>query len=110
MTNQVVDKGSNLFLELRRFRLKLREGVCQSMRNLNIFAAQLTQEFHVVITGEAQRGSGFDHSHCKSESLRNFRTAINEIADKNRFASVWRLYIDTSADFLNRISEVVKES
>ena len=55
------------------------------MRDLYIAAAQLTHQLHVVIARHAERLTRLHHGHHKPQNVRDFGTAIDQIADENRF-------------------------
>src|SRR5262245_57110973 len=55
------------------------------MGQVYLFAAQLAQEFHIVIAGHAQGVSRCNHLHHETQYGANMRTAIDEVAEENRF-------------------------
>ena len=47
-------------------------------------AAQLADEPHVVVAGDAERGAAFDHAHDQAEHARRVGAAVYEVAEEHR--------------------------
>ena len=82
VADQPIEKIGDLALELGRFRLKLRNRVGEAMRHLYVLASELLQQLHIVIAGNAQRGTGLDHAGHKPKDRHDVRAAIDQIAEK----------------------------
>ena len=61
----------------------------QSMSDLHILSAQLSQQLHVVISRNAKRNSLCNHRHHKVQCLDDLGSTIDKIPKKQEFP-IWR--------------------
>ena len=72
-------------------RLELRQGFRQTVGDLDIPAAQLAHQLHVVVARHAQRGPP-STIHHELEHLGNLRAAIHQVTQEDELATLgWRL-------------------
>src|SRR5918998_4347279 len=86
MTYESIEELGNLLPELRRFSLELFERLGETVGDLDILAAELPQQLHIVISRNAQRGAGLDHIHDHAQHCRHLRPAVDEVAQEDRLA------------------------
>src|ERR1044071_6347889 len=59
------------------------------MRDPNVTAAKLSHQLHVVVPGNAVRGSVRHHAHHEAQDVWRLRSAIDEIAKEHSLAACW---------------------
>jgi hypothetical protein len=86
--DEAVDEVHHGLPEFRRLSFELRDGFREAVGYLDVFAAQLAQQLHLVIAGDAERAVGLDHLHDDPENARDVRTAIDQIAEEDDLAPI----------------------
>jgi hypothetical protein len=86
--DQVVDEVHDRLPELRRLSFELGQGFRKAVRDLDVLAAQLAQELHLVIAGDAERGAGLDQLHDDPEDARDVWTSIDKVAEEDELATI----------------------
>src|SRR5579862_1258971 len=79
------------------------------MSDFDLFSAQFSHEFYVMISGHAECSSRLHHPHHKPQNLHDFWPAIDKITDENCLAAVGRSDAKISAFQLNRVSQPLKQ-
>ena len=76
--------------------LNLGHRLRQTMRDLNVFAAELSQQLHVMIARDTDPCTELNHVTDQAERVEDSRAAINKVSDKDGLTT-GRMLIDDIA-------------
>ncbi len=110
MADQVVEKLDDCLLEFRSPLIELFNGVGQSVRQLHIASLQFPHQLHVMISGNAERRTVFNHLHDQAQNFWNLGSAINQITNENRSATIWRSHTWCCRSFVDLVTELNEQS
>src|SRR5262249_47865539 len=65
----------------------LGEALSQAVGNMNVLAAQLPHQFHVVVAWDAKRRAPDDHVADDPNSLEDTRSTVHEVAHEHRLSA-----------------------
>ena len=82
VTHEVIEKVAHLLPELGGFCFELRDGVGETMRELDVAAPKLAHQLHVVVPRDTVGRLRLDHGHRDLEDLRDPRAAVHEVAEE----------------------------
>src|SRR4029077_18514646 len=110
VADQIVEKLDDRPLEFRSLAIELINGVGQSVRQLHIASLQFPHQLHVMIAGNAERGTVFYHFHDQVQYFWNLGSAVNQDTNENRLASIWRSHTLCRRSFVDLVTEPNEQS
>jgi hypothetical protein len=90
------DQVTRLLAALLRQRIELAQAAVEAVSDAHVAAVERTDELHIVVAGNGQRGSMLDHVPGNPDRVEDPRASIDEVADKHDPPPV-RMRVDRSA-------------
>src|SRR5205823_6331516 len=94
VADETIEKVRDLFPESGGLAFELRERVRETVHDLHIAAAELTDEFDIVVAGDAERVAARHHAHDETQHGGNLRTTVDEVTEEDRLAALRRCHGD----------------
>src|SRR3954463_1504407 len=83
VADESIKKLGGIALELSSGCFKLRQGLGESMSDLDVLASKLSREFDVVITRDAEPCPRLNSIHHKTNHFRALGPAVDKIANED---------------------------
>jgi hypothetical protein len=110
VADQIVKKLDDRLLEFRILLIELFNGVGQSVRQLHIASLQFPHQLHVMISRNAERRAVFNHFHDQAQHFWNLGSAVNQITNEDRSATIWRSHTWCCRSFVDLVTELNEQS